>query len=302
VEELRESTADAHDVVALRSRVRSEGYVFLRGLIDRALVERSAAVAYGSFQSAGWLEPGGPPEQAAIGLPVRTSEPAQAWTDPGYRRWAASPAFNRLPYEESFRALMLTLMGNRAFVYPTKVARYVYPSRLVPTHKGMYVHQDFSVAGVMDMFTCWVPMMDIPRDLGGLCIKPGSQGGRLVRPHLLRDDARGWLTTDYRAGDVLVFHCLTAHAAAPNRTDRMRLSGEYRWQLSDDPVPRRVVYGPKNQPVELFSRLFKQAAWWRPVPEGLTFVDGPPDHVAPSRYVDVAPGLRRIDLGRFNPH
>ena len=154
---------------------------------------------------------------------------------------------------------MLTLMGNTAFCDPTKVARVVYPAALVPVHGGRHIHQDWSVIGAQDMFTVWTPLMDIPRTLGGLALRPGSQAGPLLRAHILDEDQPGWATTDYRAGDVVVFHCLTAHASLPNRSTG-RVSAELRWQLADDPVPRHLVYGPRgNGGVELFSRLFRRS-------------------------------------------
>jgi len=291
VEELRDSARVAGDARALRALVRSEGYVFFRGLLDRDRVLAAGHRGLACLQAAGWLQAGGPPEEAPISPPVRESEMRKAWSDPGYRQWASSPELNRLPYEPALRGVMLTLLGNTAFSYPTKVARVVYPEAMVPVHGGRYVHQDIGVIGIQDMFTTWTPLMDIRRELGGLCVRPGSQAGPLVHPHVLKPDAPGWLTTDFRAGDVLAFQCLTAHAALPNGTDRLRLSAEFRWQLADDPVPRHLVFGPANQRWELFSRLFGRQRWWQPVPSGLIFVDRPPGtpltDVAPSRYVDV---------------
>jgi hypothetical protein len=270
-------------------------------------VLEAARTAYEALQSAGWLEPGGPGEQAAIRLPAHPADPASGWTDPGYRRWASSAAFNRLAYDPGLSDLLWTVMGNTSFPYPVKVARVVYPESMAPAHKGRYVHQDIGVIGVQDQFTCWLPLIDMDPDRGGLALRPGSQAGRLVRPHLLEPDAPGWATTSYRAGDALVFHCLTAHAALPNRSDRLRLSGEVRWQLADDPAPRRLVYGKRNQPVELFSRMFRGQPWWRPVPPGLRFVDRGPDvavGIPPSRYVDVNPAaVQGVAYGhRFQPH
>jgi hypothetical protein len=71
---------------------------------------------------------------------------------------------------------------------------------------------------------------------------------------------------------VIVFHCLTSHAALPNRENRMRLSAEFRWQLADQPAPRRLVIGPNGR--EIGSRMFGRTRWWKPVPAGLTLFDG----------------------------
>ena len=84
---------------------------------------------------------------------------------------------------------------------------------------------------------------------------------------------------------------LPHHPCGPTRTGSTgcRISAEYRWQLADQPVPRRVAIGPFGQ--EIGSRLFSRTNWWRPVVEGLTlFDDGgegaqPRLPAPPSRFV-----------------
>jgi len=44
----------------------------------------------------------------------------------------------------------------------------------------------------------------------------------------------------YRLRDVIIFHCLTPHAALPNTGSVLRLSGDFRWQLADRPAPTEV--------------------------------------------------------------
>ena len=110
-----------------------------------------------------------------------------------------------------------------------------------------------------------------------------------------------------------MFHCLTPHAALPNTTmastalpgpttaagqARLRLSGDFRWQLPDKPVPTEMVLGPLarqpegSRPPELFFRLFGHQPWWEPVPPGLVLRPRaelaaiPP---APSRFFAVHP-------------
>ena len=158
---------------------------------------------------------------------------------------------------------------------------------MVPRHPGNVIHQDYK--SVQDMFTTWMPLGSVSRSHGGLAVQPGSQRSTRVRHRPLNRLERGWVTTDYEPGDVLVFHCLTTHAALPNRESRMRFSAEYRWQLSDQPAPRRMVLGPQG--AEMGSRLFSHTKWWRPVPQGVTlFEDGGLDRnptlpAAPSRFV-----------------
>ena len=50
-----------------------------------------------------------------------------------------------------------------------------------------------------------------------------------------------WLTTDYRAGDLLVFSMYTTHCSLDNTSDRIRLSSDTRYQLASEPLDERWI-------------------------------------------------------------
>ena len=50
-----------------------------------------------------------------------------------------------------------------------------------------------------------------------------------------------WLTADYRAGDLLVLSMYTMHASSDNRSDRIRLSADSRYQPATEPVDERWI-------------------------------------------------------------
>jgi hypothetical protein len=279
------------DWQALRARIATHGYVFLRGLLDPGTVREVGRTGLGHLQKAGWTEPGTDPVHAVpVGAP-RAVRMRDAFPDRGYRRILTDPGFNRIPFVSPLADLMAQILGPAGICYPLKLPRVVYPVSRVPRQPGNVVHKDYR--SVQDMFTCWVPLGDVPRTLGGLAVKPGSHHTSRVRYRPLTSLEPGWLTTDYGAGDVLVFHCLTTHAALPNREERMRFSAEYRWQLSDQPAPRRVVISPQGH--EIGSRLFSRTSWWRSVTGGLELFDdggaeGRPRLPAPpSRFVAFSP-------------
>ena len=285
--ELLDSANLADDGEALRHRIASDGYVFVRGLLDADMVRAVGTTGLGHLQDAGWMALGGTPALAKPRRPIRAVRMRDAFGDLGYRRIIADPGFNAIPFTSPLADLMAQILGPQGFCYPLKIPRVVYPSRLVPRQPGNFVHKDYG--SVQDMFTCWVPLGDVPHSLGGLALLPGSQHTSQVSPYPLTRLAPGWLTTDYRAGDVLVFHCLTTHAALPNREGRMRFSGEFRWQLADQPAPRRMVIGPNGR--EIGSLMFRRTPWWRSVTRGLVLTDaGGVDEGAvlpagPSRFV-----------------
>jgi Phytanoyl-CoA dioxygenase (PhyH) len=290
VDELRPADELLNDAEALRGRLAQDGYLFFRGLLPAAEVGAAADRVRAALRRGGWIDSRG---IAAGGQ--RPLSPRDALGDPAFRDAIASPAFNRIPYLTPLRGAVRTILGPAAFSYPSKVLRAIYPERPPGVTRGRYVHQDYAVSGVQDMLTTWVPLADIPVRLGGLAVRPGSHLGPPRPPRLLGPSERGWATTDYRAGDAVVFHCLTSHAALPNRETTLRLSGDFRWQCSDQPVPAQLVLGPAGRPWELFSRLFAGEPWWEPVPAGLTLVPRErlvPNPPGPSRFFAVHPGWR----------
>lgn len=285
VDELVDSSGLAGDRNALRGRLAADGYLFFRGLLPADEVRVAGAAVAGKLHSGGWISGQGTP----AGLP-RAAGVADALADPAFRAAVISAAFNRLPYLPPLRGVVRRVLGEQAFSYPVKVLRAVYPERPQTLTKGRYVHYDYGVGGVQDMLTSWIPLMDIPVQLGGLAVQPGGHLRRLQRPRLLRPGEPGWATTGYRPGDAIIFHCLTPHAALPNQGQTLRLSGDFRWQLPDQPVPAEVILAPGGRQWELFSRLFSRERWWEPVPAGLALyprtqlVTAPP---GPSRFFAV---------------
>ncbi|HUD80141.1 MAG TPA: phytanoyl-CoA dioxygenase family protein [Streptosporangiaceae bacterium] len=295
--ELADSTALQSDQAALRQRLAADGYLFFRRLLRPADVSAAYDSVRAELALGGWTDRDGHPAGPQRAVNVR-----DALADPSFRAALASRGLNRLAYLPPLRGAVRLILGPGAFSYPVKVLRTVYPESPAAITRGRYIHQDFAVSGVQDMLTTWLPLMDIPAQLGGLAVLPGSHLDPPRRPRLLRADAPGWATTDYRPGDVLLFHCLTSHAALPNHADRLRISADFRWQAADQPAPAEMILGPaagagrRTRQVELYSRLLGREAWWEPVPDGLVLqprqqlATAPP---AASRLFAVHPGWQR---------
>jgi hypothetical protein len=289
MQELADSMALVHDTAALRTRLGADGYLFFRGLLPASEVRAAGQAVAERLAAGGWIDARGRP----LGQP-RAVNAMDGLTDPAFRAALASPGLNKLPYRQELRGLVRRVLGAQAFSYPGKVLRAVYPQTKT---RGRYVHCDYLGSGVQDMLTTWLPLMDVPMQVGGLAVQPGGQLGPPRLPRLFRGPGQRWASTGYRPGDVIVFHCLTPHAALPNHSAVLRLSTDVRWQLPDRPVPAEVVFGPHgNGGQELFSRLFGRERWWEPVPSGLTLL--PRQQLAgkppgPSMFFPVHPGWQR---------
>ncbi len=263
MDELTDSRGLAGDPAALRARLAADGYVFLPGLLPAGPVRAAGDQVAAALHAGGWTAAGSP-------LLGRAAGPREALADPAYRAAVMSLAFNALKYLAPLRQTVRRILGPAAFSYPVKVLRTVAPESPAERTRGRYIHCDYTGSGVQDMLTTWLPLAEVPAALGGLAVRPGGHRDAPRHPRLLTGTEPGWATTDYRPGDVIIFHCLTPHAALPNTGRQLRLSADFRWQQPSRPAPSEMILGPAGRPPELFSRLFGRQPWWEPVPAGLT--------------------------------
>jgi ectoine hydroxylase-related dioxygenase (phytanoyl-CoA dioxygenase family) len=150
---------------------------------------------------------------------------------------------------------MKMLAGDEPFVHPKPIGRLIFPNceRLV-TH----AHQDYEfMGGDPECFTAWIPLHDCPVDAGPLRILEGShrfgvqshESENLHVPEIPDGAVKGdgWVGGQVNAGDVLIFHSLTVHAAAPNLSDRLRLSLDCRFQDARRSVnPANLVFAGES--------------------------------------------------------
>jgi hypothetical protein len=266
MDELTDSSGLVLEPENLRKQLATDGYLFFRGLLPADRMRASGAAVLAHLHDGGWTD--------ADGLPSGTQRALNSFdalSDPAFLAALLSAEFNQIPYLPPLRELVRRILGPRAFSYPAKVLRAVYPERPGQRPRGRFIHYDYAVGGGQDMLTSWLPLMDIPVSLGGLAVQPGGHHWPPMRPRLLAGSEPGWATAHYRPGDVIVFHCLTPHAALPNKGPKLRVSGDFRWQLPDHAAPVDMILGPPRTSTgqEMFGRRFARKPWWEPIPSGL---------------------------------
>ena len=147
------------------------------------------------------------------------------------------------------------IVGDQVLVHPKPIGRLIFPrSERLVTH----AHQDYEfMGGDPEFYTVWIPLHDCPIEAGPLRILEGShrygiqehEKENLHVPEIPLDAAAGdaWVEGQVNAGDVLIFHSLTVHAAAPNISDRMRLSLDCRFQDSRRTLnPSNLVFAGES--------------------------------------------------------
>lgn len=155
------------------------------------------------------------------------SETDLVW-DEVYPKIQSLEEFHRFFHEPHILALMETITGTDAFVYPIKMARISTPGKVgheTPPHQDAYSHHAGpTMAGI------WVALHDITHEMGRVKVLPGShkkgvrkvftaEGVGGVQCEIFPDETC-WHVSDFDQGDVLIFHSATIHKAEPNTSER----------------------------------------------------------------------------------
>jgi ectoine hydroxylase-related dioxygenase (phytanoyl-CoA dioxygenase family) len=258
--------------------MESKGYVLIRELIPRDVVNSTLSDVANVLSAAGWLQTDASPLQRKPADGASFGDP-----DPVFKRVYQDvfnlESFHALPHHPALRRPMEMLVGSQMLVHPKPIGRLIFPNceRLV-----VHAHQDYEfMKGDPEFYTIWIPLHDCTQLEGPLAILEGShrfgmqehQRDNLHVPEIPMDTALGdgWVSGQINAGDVLMFHSLTIHAATPNSSDRMRLSLDCRFQDAKRVVhPSNLVFsGESNKSWEKTYQHWKSDQlkyYWRRLP------------------------------------
>lgn len=268
--ELRDSSS--LPVSELRARLREDGYIFLRGLLPREAVLAARLEILKHLQGQGLLKEGAALEEGAIGA-AHASDQGRLT---GAEALAETAAVRALLQHERLRHFFSELFGKAAVTYDNKWLR------AVRTGESSGFHMDTVYMGgnrAPNLLTCWLPLMPVPLEMGGLAVCRGSSSeagfarmretyGRLDLDEgdvggtgWITEDAAEvsrfggrWETADFEAGDAVVFTMHTVHGSAVNCSERWRISYDVRWQPEDEPLDERWMRDGEGRIPGLESR------------------------------------------------
>lgn len=149
------------------------------------------------------------------------------------------------------------LLGGPVKSFDMRWPRFVRPGEGCGFHcDGPYMNR-----GTSRIFSSWIPLGDVVRSDGALMLLENSHRSERLHNGYLQSDAdrdgltwldddpstvldkygTKWLTTDFKAGDVLCFGMHMLHGALDNAstTGRCRLSSDSRYQRIDEPADPR---------------------------------------------------------------
>ncbi len=264
---LRDSSGAADDVEELRRRFAEDGYLFMRGYLDRDTVLGARASLTSRLAESGVLDPAYPHIDAVC-------KPGSGYV------FKPEITNNNEAVQNLLYSGRLTDFYTRFFGEPIRHYDFTW-LRAIGPGKGTNPHCDlpYMGRGTHRHMTCWLPYGDISFELGGLMVLEGShkrmdllenyvyrdvdsycenkpkevakakEGGWSFtgtlshNPPAVRNKFGGrWLTTEFRAGDFLTFGMFLVHASLDNRSNnRLRISSDSRYQRASEPIDERWV-------------------------------------------------------------
>src|SRR4051812_38927821 len=264
---MRDSMDAADDVEELRRRFAEDGYVYMKGYLDRDEVLGARASLTDRLAAAGVLDENFPaidgvckPGAGYVFKPEITDGNAEV---------------QQLLYSGRLVEFYRKFFGEEIRHYDFTWLRAIGPG------KGTNPHCDlpYMGRGTHRHMTCWVPYGDISFELGGLMVLEGSHkrmdllenyvyrdvdafcenkpkeaeaakagkwaftGTLSHNPPVVRNKFGGrWLTAEFSAGDFITFGMFLVHASLDNRTEnQLRISSDSRYQRASDPIDERWV-------------------------------------------------------------
>lgn len=265
---LQESSAD-EPFETLTARFRQDGYLFLKGFLDRDAVLEQRRRVFEHLDLAGLLKPGTEPGQGvAADVPAERGEVNRRLME--YVRSAAFESFCMSPQLWQF---MDRFVGGLSYLHKRKLLRHTLPDQ--PSSTPAHYDLIYLRGGTDRLVTAWIPVGDVPVEMGGLVYLEGShatgvameaefarknaelppeerisaynknmtEGGWVSKdlPDMAEKFDTRWLIANYEAGDVVVHSPFMIHAATLNesREGIIRLSTDIRYQNVRDEVDAR---------------------------------------------------------------
>lgn len=253
---LRESQDALGDTAALWQRLDTDGYLLLRGFIDRQTVLAGRRIIMEALHAQQALAPDTP---ILDGVMPRGGRTARLRSE----ALVQHPAVLEILENSALFDLFEALFGEPALTFNYKWMRAVGNDQYTGAHYDFV----YMGRGSHNLYTVWIPFGDIPIEQGTLAVCRGSHNlnsfarirDTYGRSDVDRDGIEGWferdpmaivdrfggqwLGSDYRAGDIILFGMHTMHASTTNLTNMYRLSCDVRYQPASEPVDERWKKG-----------------------------------------------------------
>lgn len=233
----------------VRANYAADGYVLLRDVVPAEMVWDMRASYLGMFgpgmcknddtrtgHFAGAL-PEGLPRHGIAGHPAHAFVRGDM-----FRTFAGLPVFKEIAE---------TILEGEVEQIRRTPLRHFIPGRKAASRA--HLDKTYIDGVAADLVTIWVPLGDCPVEAGALLYLDGSHKDEGLEAEMRQHDAptdrthdtrpithdlkwlsdrtnRRWLTTDFRAGDIVIHSPSIVHASTDTQVDMMRVSTDIRFQ------------------------------------------------------------------------
>lgn len=256
-------------IPALQHRFLERGYVWLKDFLPSEEVLAFRKHFFGAFTETGLIASGSDPQD---GIYAGGGEDA-ALTSKRLMELVRSAAYESFCLHPRLVRFLDAFLAGPAYLHKRKLIRFTKPHD--PNATGAHYDLVYLRGGTDRFCTVWIPIGDVPVQMGGLAYLENSheKGRRLEAEFRQRNlelppeerlnafnknmsregwiskdlpaladrfDSR-WLIANYQAGDIMLHGAYTIHAATTNEDThgRLRLSTDIRYQNVRDEIDAR---------------------------------------------------------------
>lgn len=253
--ELRDASALAGDPVALRRRMAQDGYLLLRAFLERDSVLRARRELLLKYAIVGEIDSINHDVMDAVQSDHNFVDQVNliAFTE----SLRSGEAYSNVVAAPELMRFFDAFLDGQARGFDFRWPRFMRPGEATGIHcDGPYITR-----GTKNVWSAWIPLGDVAMSDGSLMILEGSHLNKRLResygaldadrdqigwlstdPVGLRRRLGGrWLSTDFQAGDVLLFGPYLVHGSLDNNAAgrRCRLSSDTRYLLTGDELDER---------------------------------------------------------------
>ena len=253
----------------LRARYAEHGYLWLKGFLDPAAVTEFRGYVFRHLADSGLTASDADPREGLAG----SGEVDKSLADRRLMALVRSTAYEGFCVQPRLSQFMDEFLNGLSYLHKRKIMRYTQPN--TPTATPAHYDLIYLRGGTSRIVTAWVPIGDVPVEMGGLVYLEGShaigvamekefsrnaadmtpeekinaynknmtEGGWVSKdlPDMAHRFNTRWLIADYEAGDVMLHSPFMIHASTTNvdAQNRIRLSTDIRFQNVDDEIDAR---------------------------------------------------------------
>lgn len=253
--ELVESNDILNNINALKARMVDEGYLFFRGLLDHEIVLKARQEILLKYAIIGEIDAINNPLMDAISSKHSFVDKVNLVSF--YESVRTGIAYENVVLNEKIIAFFERFLGGTVCSYDFKWPRFVRPGEAC----GFHCDAPYINRGTENVYSAWIPLGDVSKEEGALIILEDSHKSEYLQKNYANKDADRdkigwlstnpidlqnklggrWLTTNFKAGDVICFSMYLAHGTLDNHSPvkKCRLTSDSRYQLASEPRDER---------------------------------------------------------------